>query len=151
MVAGFFVMLLLQTRGPRRMGGHRLLRIGGPFTVFALPVAFFTGLFAALYMHRALRGSWGIDISLVPPPPGVPPGPNMLHLWFPWLLLLGFSLATAALAQLWASPCERSRMQARAEAVQAARFMRAAWLIAPQFIRRVPAQEIWRRVRHQPG
>jgi hypothetical protein len=30
-------------------------------------------------------------------------------------------------------------------------FMRAAWLIAPQFIRRVPAQEIWRRVRHQPG
>jgi hypothetical protein len=30
-------------------------------------------------------------------------------------------------------------------------FMRAAWLIAPQFIRRVSTQEIWRRVRHQPG
>jgi glucan biosynthesis protein C len=97
-VAGFFAMLLLQSRGPRKMAEHRLLRIGGPFAVFVLPVTLLTGVFAALYIHRASRGTWGVDISLVTPPPGAPPGPNLLHLWFLWLLLW-FCLAAATLAQ----------------------------------------------------
>ncbi|MBI5278422.1 MAG: hypothetical protein HY854_18425 [Burkholderiales bacterium] len=30
-------------------------------------------------------------------------------------------------------------------------FMRAAWLVAPQFMRTVPTREIWRRVHYVPG
>ena len=97
-LAGFFVMMLLQTRGAKGMAEHRLLRLGAPFVVFWLPVSMVSGLLAALYTHRMAHGTWGIDISLVNPPPGVPRGPNTLHLWFLWMLLW-FSLATAALAR----------------------------------------------------
>lgn len=97
-LSGFFVMMLLQSRGPRGMAEHRLLRIGAPFAVFWLPVTLVAGTFAALYLHRMVHGTWGHDPSLVPMQPGVPRGPNTLHMWFLWLLLW-FSIGTAVLAQ----------------------------------------------------
>ncbi|TWO68978.1 acyltransferase family protein [Caenimonas sedimenti] len=97
-LAGFFVMMLLQSRGPKGLAEHRLARLGAPIVVFWLPIVMACGLFAALYMHRMVRGTWGIDMSLVTPPPGVPVGPNLLHLWFVWMLLW-MSLGTAVLAQ----------------------------------------------------
>lgn len=107
-LAGFFVLLLLHTRGAKGLAQHRLARLGAPFVVFWLPLTVASGLFASLFVHRMLRGTWGIDIDLVTPPPGVPRGPNTMHLWFLWMLLW-FSLATAALAHfeglrsLWAA------------------------------------------------
>ena len=97
-LAGFFVMMLLQSRGPKALAEHRLARLGAPVVVFWLPIVMASGLFAALYMHRMVRGTWGIDMSLVKPPPGVPVGPNLLHLWFVWMLLW-MSLGVATLAQ----------------------------------------------------
>lgn len=99
MLGGFFVMLLLQTRGPKGLAEHRLARLGAPFAVFWVPVSMATGLLASLYMHRLVRGTWGVDMTLVNPPSGVPQGPNTIHLWFLWMLL-GFCLLTAALATL---------------------------------------------------
>lgn len=97
-LAGFFVMSLLQARGAKGMATHRLARLGAPFVVFWIPLTTVCGLFAALFVHRMVRSSWGVDISLVNPPPGVPRGPNTLHMWFLWMLLW-FSLATAVLAR----------------------------------------------------
>ena len=66
------ILMLLQTRGPKGMAEHRLLRLGVPFAVFWLPIATLTMSFATIFVHRMLRGTWGFDVSIVNPPPGVP-------------------------------------------------------------------------------
>jgi fucose 4-O-acetylase-like acetyltransferase len=98
-LAGFFVALLLQSRGPHGLAMHRLRRLALPFLVFWPPVFFAIAVFMLLFLHRMVRGSWGMDVALVPRGPGIPEGPSTMHLWFLWQLLW-LSLAAAAIASL---------------------------------------------------
>jgi glucan biosynthesis protein C len=98
-LAGFFVALLLQKRGPRGLARHRLLRLGLPFAVFWPPVWLLCGIFAMAFVHRMARGTWGLDLQLLTATPSMPQGPSTMHLWFLWMLLW-FSLAAAAVAAL---------------------------------------------------
>jgi glucan biosynthesis protein C len=98
-LGGYFVALLLQSRGPRKMAWHRVRRLGLPFLMFWPPLFVACVMFALLFVHRMARGTWGLDLSLMPRAPNVPQGPSTMHLWFLWLLLW-LSLATAALASV---------------------------------------------------
>lgn len=86
-LAGFFVALLVQRRGVRGMVANRLGRLALPFAIFWLPLFIACALLAMAFIHRMVRGSWGIDMSLMPRHPGVPTGPATMHLWFLWMLL----------------------------------------------------------------
>ena len=95
-LAGFFVALLLQSRGPAGMARHRALRLGLPFAVFWPPLFAATVTLSLVFLHQMGRGRWGIDPTLLPK--DVPQGPSTLHMWFLWLLLW-LSLTTAAAAR----------------------------------------------------
>ncbi len=85
-LAGFFVALLVQKRGAPGMLKNRLLRLGLPF-VLLWPVLLITcGVLALLFVHRMLRGTWGLDPSLMPPREDMPKW-NTMHLWFLWMLM----------------------------------------------------------------
>jgi glucan biosynthesis protein C len=118
-LAGFFVAMLLQSRGPAGMARHRAMRLGLPFVVFWVPVLATTVACALLFIHRIERNSWGIDWQLIQVharKTGVlsfPRGPNTIHMWFLWMLLW-MSLVTAALArwvpaQVWRAPARALR------------------------------------------
>ena len=96
-LAGFFVAQLLRSRGPKGLAVHRLRRLALPFLVFWPPLFVALGVFMLLFVHRMVRGTWGIDPALSPTGPAVPEGPSTLHLWFLWMLLW-FSLLAAAIA-----------------------------------------------------
>jgi glucan biosynthesis protein C len=123
-LAGFFVTMLLRSRGPRGMARHRAMRLGLPFAVFWLPIFIASGLAALAFVHLTLRGTWGIDPTLIenlpqkPDLPPVPRTPNTMHMWFLWMLLW-MSLATALLARfvppsVWVSPARWLRRIAAA-------------------------------------
>ncbi len=93
-LAGFFVAMLLRQRGYRGMLEHRLRRLALPFAVF-WPVIFpVTVILVMVFVHQMVRGTFGLEPSLVPKPPN---GPllNTLHLWFLYLLMW-FCIFTAA-------------------------------------------------------
>lgn len=96
-LAGFFVAQLLQSRGPRGLALHRVRRLALPFVVFWPPLLLAVGVFKLLFVHRMVRGTWGIDAALKATGPAVPEGASTLHLWFLWMLLW-FSLLAAAIA-----------------------------------------------------
>ena len=97
-LAGFFVTMLVQRRGVRGMLKNRLMRLGLPF-VLLWPVIFMACVvLALLFVHRMVRGTWGLDVSLIPPRDDAPKW-NTMHLWFLWMLVW-FCLFTAALAPL---------------------------------------------------
>jgi len=98
-LAGFFVALLLARRGPLGLARHRLLRLGLPFAMFWPPLWLLCGVLAMAFVHRMVRGSWGVDPQLLAASPAAPRGANTMHLWFLWMLLC-LSLATAAVAAL---------------------------------------------------
>ncbi|MFY3383136.1 acyltransferase family protein [Paracidovorax sp. MALMAid1276] len=87
LLAGFFVAMLLEQRGPRALVRHRLRRLALPFAVFWPPVYVLCAVFALAFVHRMVRGTWGLDPTIMPRTPGVPEGPITLHLWFLWMLL----------------------------------------------------------------
>jgi fucose 4-O-acetylase-like acetyltransferase len=98
-LAGFFVAMLLARRGPRGMARQRLARLGLPFALFWPPLYVLCGLAAMVFMHRLVRGSWGLDWALRPRGPNIPNGPGTMHLWFLWMLLW-LSVLAAALASV---------------------------------------------------
>ncbi|RYF38923.1 MAG: acyltransferase [Comamonadaceae bacterium] len=98
-LAGFFVALLVHRRGARAMLVNRLRRLGLPFVLFWLPVFVACVVCALLFVHRVARGTWGLDLALMPVGPSVPTGPNTMHLWFLWMLLW-FSVLTAGVLRL---------------------------------------------------
>ena len=101
-LAGFFVALLLRSRGPRGLARHRLQRLGLPFAVFYVPVFALCGLAGLAFLHRIVHGTWGLDPSLFTGSPTIPnDGLSTGHMWFLWMLLW-FSLATALAAHLGA-------------------------------------------------
>lgn len=106
-LAGFFVALLLQSRGPAGLMMHRLRRLGLPFALFWPLLFVASGVFALLFLHRMVRGTWGLDATLMPRGPTIPEGPSTLHLWFLWQLLW-LSLATAAIARWAPAPVQRA-------------------------------------------
>lgn len=106
-LAGFFVALLLQSRGPAGLVAHRLRRLGLPFALFWPLLFAASGVFALMFLHRMARGTWGLDTTLMPRGPTIPQGPSTMHLWFLWQLLW-LSLATAAIARWSPSPLRRA-------------------------------------------
>ena len=97
-LAGFFVAMLVQKRGVRGMLHNRLRRLGLQFAVFWPPLFAAVVVFALLFVHRMVRGTWGLDPTLMPVGPHVPTGPATMHLWFLWMLLW-FCVLTAPV--LW--------------------------------------------------
>jgi peptidoglycan/LPS O-acetylase OafA/YrhL len=95
-LAGFFVALLLQSRGPAGLARHRALRLGLPFAAFWPPVFVATVAASMIFIHQMARGRWGFDPTLLPR--DVPAGPSTMHMWFLWMLLW-LSLGTAAAAR----------------------------------------------------
>lgn len=96
-LAGFFAAMLVQKRGVRGMVGNRLRRLGLPFAIFWPPVFAASAVLALLFVHRMVRGTWGLDASIVPPRPNMPTGPTTMHLWFLWMLLWFCLLAAPVL------------------------------------------------------
>jgi len=94
-VAGFFMAMLVQRHGPLGMLKHRFKRLALPFLLFWPPILVVTMTLALLYVHRMVRGSFGIDLSIVPPMPDKPML-NTMHLWFVYLLWW-FAVGTALL------------------------------------------------------
>lgn len=86
-LAGFFAAMLVQKQGVRGMVRNRLRRLGLPFAIFWPPLFAACAVFALLFLHRMVRGTWGLDASIVPPRPNMPTGATTLHLWFLWMLL----------------------------------------------------------------
>jgi glucan biosynthesis protein C len=97
-LAGFFVALLVQKRGLRGMLKNRVLRLGAPFAILWPPLFVIVGVCVMLFVHRAARGTWGMDETLIPVIKGHPKI-NTMHLWFIWMLLW-FSVATFSLTPL---------------------------------------------------
>jgi glucans biosynthesis protein C len=97
-LAGFFVAMLLSQRGYSGMLKHRLRRLALPFAVFWPLIFPATVLLVMVFVHQMVRGTFGLDASLVPKPPN---GPllNTMHLWFLYLLMW-FCVFTAAVAWL---------------------------------------------------
>ena len=85
-VAGFFVAMLIETRGPAAMLKHRFQRIALPFMLFWPLVLVFMGFALIVHANVAATGSFGLDRTLLPPPPPGKPLLNTMHLWFIYLL-----------------------------------------------------------------
>ena len=97
-LAGFFVTMLVQQRGTHGMLRNRLLRLGLPFGLLWPVIYLLCGVLALMFMHRMVRGTWGLDPGLIPPREDAPKW-NTLHMWFLWMLVW-FSVFTAALIPL---------------------------------------------------
>jgi len=99
-LAGFFVALLMDQRGPAATVRHRLRRLALPFAVFWPPLFAACGVLVLVFRHRMVHGTWGLDLALTPVAgAGAHGGPNTLHLWFLWMLLW-LSLLTPAVGAL---------------------------------------------------
>jgi len=81
-VAGFFVTMLVRSRGSGAMLKHRFRRIALPFLVMWLPLLLLMGITLMLFSSVAQTGHWRLDPALLPPPPPGRPLLNTMHLWF---------------------------------------------------------------------
>lgn len=108
-LAGFFVALLVERRGLVAMLKNRVLRLGAPFALLWPPLFVAISLCAMLFVHRMVRGTWGMDPTIVPVIPGHPKI-NTMHLWFIWILLW-FCVATFALTPLVKKVSQQWRQQ----------------------------------------
>ena len=104
-LAGFFAMLLAQSRGPGGLLRHRLARLALPFALFWPFLWVASGLAALAFLNRIALGQWGLDRIVIANLP-VPQGPNTMHMWFLWMLLW-FCVATSVMLRLpraWLTP-----------------------------------------------
>lgn len=85
-LAGFFVAMLVARRGYAGMVKHRLRRIGLPLLLFWPLIFAGMGFLAMNYVHLMVRGTLGIDESIMPADPARPLI-NTMHLWFIYYLL----------------------------------------------------------------
>jgi glucans biosynthesis protein C len=76
MLAGFFVALLVA-----RHDAAHMLRVALPFAIFWPVIFIATGVLAMAYVHKAKRGDFGLDETLMPVLPHTPLI-NTMHLWF---------------------------------------------------------------------
>jgi glucans biosynthesis protein C len=95
-IAGFFIAMLMRQRGPLGMFKHRLKRLAVPFVIFWPLIFPATIVLVMMFVHLMVRGSIGVDPTLVP---AAPSGVliSTLHLWF--LYLLVWFCAISALLQ----------------------------------------------------
>ncbi|HJV75023.1 MAG TPA: acyltransferase family protein [Noviherbaspirillum sp.] len=85
-LAGFFAAMLVSRRGYGGMFKHRMRRIGLPLLLF-WPLLFAgMGALAMAYVHLMVKGTLGIDESIMPVDPARPLI-NTMHLWFIYYLL----------------------------------------------------------------
>jgi len=105
-LAGFFAVLLAQSRGVQGMVKNRVLRLALPFALFWPFIWVACGLAGLAFLNRMSLGRWGLDDSLAAVPAWVPRGPNTMHLWFIWQLLWFCLLAGLAmrLPRHWFAP-----------------------------------------------
>jgi glucans biosynthesis protein C len=97
-LAGFFVAMLASRRGYGGMLKHRLRRIGLPFILFWPVIYIGMGVLAMNYVHLMVRGTLGIDESIMPVDPARPVI-NTMHMWFIYYLAW-FCVATAIIGGL---------------------------------------------------
>lgn len=97
-LAGFFVALLVGRRDFGGMLKHRMRRIGLPFVIFWPPIFIAVIAVAMLYIHLMVRGSLGMDPSIMPMNPDKP-RINTMHMWFIYYLLW-FCVLTALVGVL---------------------------------------------------
>lgn len=104
-LAGFFAMLLAQSRGAGGLLRHRLARLALPFALFWPVLWVASGLAALAFLNRIVLGQWGLDQAALANLP-VPKGPSTMHMWFLWMLLW-FCVVTSVLLRLpraWFAP-----------------------------------------------
>jgi hypothetical protein len=95
MMGGFFVAMLASRRGYGGMLRHRLRRIALPFAVFWPPVFVGMSVLVMLYVHLMVRGTLGLDETIMPVDPERPVISTM-HMWFMYYLFW-FCVITALL------------------------------------------------------
>jgi glucans biosynthesis protein C len=106
-LAGYFAAMLLAQRGAVGMLKNRAMRLGLPFAIFWLPIFSACVVLALLFVHRMVRGTWGLDPALLrQQAPHVPQGPSTMHMWFLWMLLW-LCIFTAALHRFGGAPLRR--------------------------------------------
>ena len=103
-LAGFFVAMLVAKKGVGGMLRQRVRRLVLPFVVYWPLLLLGMGALIALYVHRNVFGTPGLDFSIIPKIPGVATVGTM-HLWFVYYLFL-FCLTTACCVRLsrWVPP-----------------------------------------------
>jgi glucan biosynthesis protein C len=103
-LAGYFAWMLGVSRGPAGLLKHRLQRLALPFAIFWPLLWVACGLAGLAFLNRMAFGEWGLSEAAVPA--SVPRGPNTMHLWFLWMLLL-FCVVTSLAMRLprhWFAP-----------------------------------------------
>jgi glucan biosynthesis protein C len=75
-LAGFFVAMLVQKRGANGCCETACAGWACPFAVFWPPLFAACVVFALLFVHRMVRGTWGLDPTVMPVGPHVPTGPG---------------------------------------------------------------------------
>jgi glucan biosynthesis protein C len=88
MLAGFLAAMMVDTRGVRAMVRNRVRRIALPFAVFWPPVFVITVVLLLAFRHLMVKGTLGLDPSLMPKMPSGHNGPNTMHMWFIYYLFL---------------------------------------------------------------
>ncbi|HWJ95670.1 MAG TPA: acyltransferase family protein, partial [Telluria sp.] len=87
-LAGYFVALLVASRGYRGMLAHRMRGLALPFAIFWPILIVCTTLLMALYLHLMAYGTAGIDLSLLKGKGAKPASPfNTMHMWFIYYLI----------------------------------------------------------------
>lgn len=99
-LAGYFVALLVARRGYKGMLAHRMRRLALPFAIFWPVLIACTTLLMLVYVHLMVRGTAGIDVSLLAGKAAGASPFNTMHMWFLYYLIW-FCLFTAALAPAW--------------------------------------------------
>ena len=88
LIAGLFAHMMLGRRGPVGFLRDRLLRIGGPLTVFWMPVL---AAIIAVLVWVAVINNGGTMPDGPPPPPLTVETFPLTHLWFLWVLLIFYA------------------------------------------------------------
>ena len=88
LIAGLFAHMMLGRRGPVGFLRDRLLRIGGPLTVFWMPVL---AAIIAVLVWVAVINNGGTMPDGPPPTPLTVETFPLTHLWFLWVLLIFYA------------------------------------------------------------
>lgn len=100
MIGGYFVAMMIDTRGNEAMVRSRLRRLALPFAVFWPVLKVGIVCLVLVFLHLMARGTIGFDLTLRPP---ADPNRSVLfgtmHMWFIYYLMI-FSLLAAGVSRL---------------------------------------------------
>ncbi|HEU4852571.1 MAG TPA: acyltransferase family protein [Telluria sp.] len=110
-LAGFFVALLVASRGYKEMLRHRMRRLALPFAIFWPVLIVSMSVLMLVYLHMMVYRTAGIDLSLLAQKTDKKSPFTTMHMWFLYYLIW-FSLLTAVLAPAAARLPEKVRSYA---------------------------------------